>query len=234
MTVEFKSFSDEDESALMTALLLPKIIGSSFPGIIVNCRPFEIEYNDTSTLFSNSLASACSYAFRSPDFHFPVTEYKKDDKLESQKIEICDIKKYDFLKRIKELLGRERISLQQTLIEVWQESSSENWDNYGAKPITWETVFQSAKLISTLPTLIPDPDVVPEPAGEIGLEWYIDAEHRLSLGVNATPCLAYVARFGKDNRVFGTECFEREFPQLLLQLLKRIGYSIDYERVSNY
>jgi len=71
-----------------------------------------------------------------------------------------------------ETLGRSDEVLQ-SLDEVFDECSEEGWDGYDALPITKYAYIEAKRLIESLPlTSFPIPEVVPEPSGEIGLEWY--------------------------------------------------------------
>ena len=62
-------------------------------------------------------------------------------------------------------------SLKSQLIEVGQECSAENWDNYGAKKIASEAVAAALCLADLLPEGIVEPEPVPEPSGNLGMEW---------------------------------------------------------------
>lgn len=60
----------------------------------------------------------------------------------------------------------------QALEEVFEETSEPGWDGYDALPVPWEARLEAEILLRRLPPSIPMPEIVPEPDGEIGLEWY--------------------------------------------------------------
>jgi hypothetical protein len=51
---------------------------------------------------------------------------------------------------------------------------TENWDGYGARPITTETLNFARRIMSFLPTSLGAPDVAPAGDGSIALEWIPD------------------------------------------------------------
>ena len=51
------------------------------------------------------------------------------------------------------------------------ECSNRNWDGYGAEPISNEAAADAIVFLRLLPSALPRPEIVPEPDGDIGLEW---------------------------------------------------------------
>lgn len=109
-----------------------------------------------------------------------------------------------------------------SLNEVFEECSEEGWDGYEAPPITEEAYFEAKRLIESLPvTSFPMPEVIPEPSGEIGLEWYRGKRLVFTASVSGRNEIVYAGLFGA-NRAHGTEYFGYSLPSVILENLKRL------------
>ncbi len=65
------------------------------------------------------------------------------------------------------------------------------------------------------------PEVVPEPGGEIGLEWYRRKRLVFTVSVSGSNEIIYTGLFG-TNRIHGTEYFGDLLPSVILENLKRL------------
>ena len=110
----------------------------------------------------------------------------------------------------------------ETLNEVYEECSAANWDGYNAQPISREKYFEASKLIRMLPNSFPVPDILPEPDGGIGLEWYQEKYFSFAVGITGKNMITYVGRFGKNNQTYGTETFIDSVSDVILNGLKRL------------
>jgi hypothetical protein len=70
----------------------------------------------------------------------------------------------------------QRMEPEVDLLAGYEQYEKENWDGYGAKPITEATRTFASKLMKLLPTTLGTPDVAPAGDGSIALEWI--PEHR--------------------------------------------------------
>ena len=120
-----------------------------------------------------------------------------------------------------ETLGRSDEVLQ-SLDEVFDECSEEGWDGYDALPITKYAYIEAKRLIESLPlTTFPIPEVVPEPSGEIGLEWYREERQVFVASVSGRNEIVYAGLLGV-NKLHGTEYFGDSLPSVILDNLKRL------------
>ena len=120
-----------------------------------------------------------------------------------------------------ETLGRSDEALQ-SLDKVFDECSEEGWDGYDALPITKYAYKEAKRLIESLPlTFFPIPEVVPEPSGEIGLEWYREERQVLVASVSGRNEIVYAGLLGV-NKSYGTEYFGDFLPSVILENLKRL------------
>jgi len=115
----------------------------------------------------------------------------------------------------------------QSLDEIFEECSEENWDGYDALPISEDVVLEAKRLIESLPATssIPMPEIVPEPTGEIGLEWYKSKRSVFVVSVNGKNEAAYAGLFG-PNKTHGEEYFGDSIPSVIIDNLKRLFYKV--------
>ncbi len=108
------------------------------------------------------------------------------------------------------------------LDELFGECSERNWDNYQALPILHETYYEAKRLIYLLPNIYPQPELIPEPDGGIGFEWYKEKDSVLIISVSGGNELFYAGLFGKGNEIHGKEQFDNLIPPFVLEGLKRL------------
>lgn len=107
------------------------------------------------------------------------------------------------------------------LIETYSDCSSENWDGYGAKPVSIDSVNEAREFISLTPSFFPKPEVVAEPSGEIGLEWYKGKDNIFAVSFDGKKTITYAGIFG-SNKTHGIEYFEGSIPSIIIENLKRL------------
>jgi hypothetical protein len=113
---------------------------------------------------------------------------------------------------------RWRDSLLDEISQISQSCDKQGWDGYDAEPISPESVIRAAQLIELLPISIQTPDVVPEPSGDISLEWRADHQKHFSLGVSGLS-IVYAGIFGGSSKAYGEERFSRDLPSTVLEIL---------------
>lgn len=110
-----------------------------------------------------------------------------------------------------------------TLSKVFEECFEENWDGYNARPISFEAYEEARRFVELLPSYIPLPEVVPEPTGEIGLEWYKEKQYTFVISVSGCNIINYAGIFGEGNKTHGTEeFFSESIPPTILQNIRRL------------
>jgi len=108
------------------------------------------------------------------------------------------------------------------LEKVYEECSEANWDGYGAMPISRETYFEARKLLTMIPLSFQMPEILAEPDGEIGFEWYKDKDSVFVISVSGNNIITYAGLFGTSNKTHGTECFADELPRIILENIRRL------------
>ncbi len=109
----------------------------------------------------------------------------------------------------------------QSLVSVFEECSEEGWDGNEASPITEDAYLEARRLISNLPINLRMPEVVPEPSGEIGLEWSKGKDRTFVLSLSGRNEIVYAGLFG-FNKVHGVEYFGDTVPSAILENLRRL------------
>ena len=104
------------------------------------------------------------------------------------------------------------------LSEVMQTCADDGWDGYDAEPISQESASSAAQLIQLLPESIQIPSVVPEPSGDISLEWRTEDQKHFTLSIMG-PALVYAGIFGGSSKDYGEERIFRALPRKILDIL---------------
>lgn len=109
----------------------------------------------------------------------------------------------------------------EALDDACEECAEDNWDGYGAVAVSPRTRDYAQRLLGSLPTTFPAPEISIEPDGEVAFEWHLAPRTVLSVSVGSTDELNYAALFGRS-RAHGTECFGDELPETIIALLRRL------------
>ena len=124
-------------------------------------------------------------------------------------IELEDTEKYE-------------IPIFQDIYNLYKECSEENWDGYGAEPISIGAYLEAVKLAELLPSSSPVPEVVPEPNGEIAFEWYRGKRFVFVVSVGGNNVINYAGLFGSSTRAYGSEYFGDKLPSSVIGNIQRL------------
>ena len=108
-----------------------------------------------------------------------------------------------------------------SLLEVYKECSNADWDGYGAVGVTSDAYEEAKKIIDLLPSSIQMPEIVPEPTGEIGLEWRRARGRIFIMSVNGSHRISYAGIFD-GNETHGLEHYEKTLPPVVTEHLRRL------------
>tara|TARA_Y100000310_G_scaffold145276_1_gene144608 strand:+ start:289 stop:618 length:330 start_codon:yes stop_codon:yes gene_type:complete len=98
----------------------------------------------------------------------------------------------------------------------------EKWDGLGANPITTIAIEEASRLLMEFPSSYPLPDIVPEPGGDIALEWYKDKNNVFVISFSGNNVISYAGLFGENNKTYGTEFVKDSIPESILDNINRI------------
>ena len=107
-------------------------------------------------------------------------------------------------------------------MDVFLDCRAPDWDGYGAEPVTDKAYFEAAKLLELLPSYLPLPEIVPEPTGDIALEWHKENQFTFVLSVNGNNTITYAGIFGPGNETHGTENFTESIPRIIIDNIQRL------------
>ncbi len=107
------------------------------------------------------------------------------------------------------------------LYKIVEQCGVENWDGYGAAPVTPETSQRAKKILEVLPLGTIAPIVGAEPDGHITLEWYKSPRYTLSVSISPEGELHYAALLGNKKR-YGTELFWGEVPDVIMDIIRQV------------
>lgn len=110
----------------------------------------------------------------------------------------------------------------EALYEIYSEHSQANWDGQDAEAVSKEVYLEAREFLRLLPTTLPVPEIVPEPTGEIAMEWYKDPGHVFVASVSGGGVITFAGLFGPRNTLHGTVAFEDSLPQIIIESVRQI------------
>ena len=155
--------------------------------------------------------------------------FRRHERLSSSRTDIRDMTVIDFydvaasLDRFFDRPGVERSNALEALEEVYQECSQEDWDGYGATPVTRNTLANARSFLNQLPVeLSVQADPGAEPDGHLTLGWYANSDQQISISIDADQNMYYAAHCGSKRRQHGADSFSRGIPAYIVQLIRDV------------
>jgi hypothetical protein len=108
------------------------------------------------------------------------------------------------------------------LADAYLECSEANWDGYNALPVDPDSFALAKTFLMALPLGTRSPSVGAHPDGQLSLEWYSGPRRSLTISFDPAGELHYAALAG-PSRACGTEAFEGEVPQIILELIELVS-----------
>jgi hypothetical protein len=108
------------------------------------------------------------------------------------------------------------------LQEIFYEYSVAGWDGYDAQPISEDSFKETIRFLQMLPFAMPIPEVVPEPSGQIALEWYESQDYIFVVSLSGKKLIDYAGLFGEGNKTYGTERFKKTIPNTIIENVNRL------------
>jgi hypothetical protein len=107
------------------------------------------------------------------------------------------------------------------LFQTVKECRDQNWDGYGAEPVSETTSNLAQQFLKALPLGTLAPSIGADPDGHLTVEWYRSPRRTLSVSVSPKGELHYAALVGSAT-AFGTEPFFGEAPRSIVDLIHRV------------
>ena len=105
------------------------------------------------------------------------------------------------------------------LYDVYDECSSTNWDSYGARKLSPGAFLEAKSFIEQLPSDISKPCIVPEPNGDIGLEWVMGNHKIFVVSFDGKSELTFAGLLGGGMKIHGTARYFGSIPQKIHEIL---------------
>ncbi len=106
------------------------------------------------------------------------------------------------------------------VIEVFREARKGDWDGYGARPVSLETLVEALAFVRAIPHGVAQPAVVPEPTGEVAFEWSSGSK-QFVVSLSGESVATFAGLLGGEARIHGTDRFIGSIPQEMRQILLR-------------
>lgn len=113
---------------------------------------------------------------------------------------------------------RDDIDARLNLDPCYQES---NWNGEGADPISNAAIKDARAFLYKFPTTLPLPDVIAEPDGYLGLEWYSNKRLLYVVSFNGHGVLSCSGLIGQT-KVYGTYYMDDGIPSEILKTIAKV------------
>ena len=122
-----------------------------------------------------------------------------------------------------ESLGAPLRKILNSLAEIKEKCSIDNWDGYGAKAIDIRSFKEAERFIrALLPYEIPIPEANVDPDGEISFEWYEGPNRLFTISIGANGMFNYAGLFGNITKIHGAEYFGDALPKTILEYIQKV------------
>ena len=116
-----------------------------------------------------------------------------------------------------------RPAARRAMAQIATECSVTNWDGYGAAPISPAAVRHAQDLLDVLPADVSEPQVVPDPDGDISLSWDSGVDHVFTISVSAAGTISYAGILGKGVQRHGQEPFRGDVAKILVESIREVS-----------
>lgn len=151
--------------------------------------------------------------FRVVGYPYEKTERKKD--IFSTKEEAILLTKSLWEKQSSDALE----NFFEGVIETVESCSQDNWDGYGAKPLNINSIYYALMFVLSLPKILPLPELVAEPNGELGIQW-ASKGNSLAVSIDSNKNITFGGISENGGEIYGTTKFSEEIPDVLLAHIK--------------
>jgi hypothetical protein len=107
------------------------------------------------------------------------------------------------------------------LLKLEPRYQERNWDGQGADPIPAAALNEAHTFLLKLPATFPLPEVIPEPDGYLGLEWYANKRLLYVVSFNGKGALSCSGLFGQS-KTYGTWYMDEGIPGQILSDIAKI------------
>lgn len=107
------------------------------------------------------------------------------------------------------------------IVKLPERYREKNWDGLEAEPIPEAAIQEARIFLRKLPSSIPMPEVIPEPDGYLGLEWYANKWLLYVVSFNGTGVLSCSGLIGSE-RIYGPRYMDEGIPAEILRNIAKV------------
>ncbi len=108
------------------------------------------------------------------------------------------------------------------LVQTFINRLNNGWDGYDAEALSIGAFTDAKRFIELLPSNLPMPEIVPEPTGRIGLEWYLSKGNSLTVSLDGSGEISYAGILNIYDSIYGTWKFSGKLPPIFLDIIRRL------------
>ncbi|MEO8324951.1 MAG: hypothetical protein ABI618_03825 [Nitrospirota bacterium] len=116
---------------------------------------------------------------------------------------------------------QKRLEKIDAIVTLPQQYREKNWDGLEAEPIPAAAIQEARIFLRKLPSSIPMPEVIPEPDGYLGLEWYANKWLLYVVSFNGTGVLSCSGLIGSE-RIYGPRYMDERIPAEILRNIAKV------------
>jgi hypothetical protein len=107
--------------------------------------------------------------------------------------------------------------------QVALECSTLSWDGYGAAPVSPTAVEYARRFVEELPADLEQPQVVPDPDGDISLYWEFGTDRVFTISIGASGVVSYAGILAPGVQRHGEEPFREDVPEILIESIREVA-----------
>lgn len=107
------------------------------------------------------------------------------------------------------------------VLDVYRQHRNSNWDGCDAEPISEGACHEAISFLNKLPSSVPMPEIIAEPDGYIGLEWYMSKWKLFVISFSGKGVISYSGLFGQNSKSHGTEPITESISPFILSNILR-------------
>jgi hypothetical protein len=116
---------------------------------------------------------------------------------------------------------QKRLDAIETMLTLPSQYRQPNWNGEGAVPISEAAIEEARLFLEKLPETIPWPEIIVEPDGYLGLEWYANKWRLYVLSFNGTGTVSCSGLHGSE-KVYSTRYVDEGIPAEILRNIARV------------
>lgn len=114
----------------------------------------------------------------------------------------------------------DEVRLTREIEDILLECSGQDWDGYGAKPVSQDSVCLVRKFLKMLPDDISYPNLEPEPNGALSMTW-IKRGYHLGISIDEKKQIFWGST-SPHGYIYGDAKFAEEIPEEVMTILYTI------------